>query len=302
MWLANFTSPRTRTTYKNAVAEFISDHDLTTAEELYAVTPAHVLAWRDALMKQGASPRTIANRLSALSSLFQHLCDKQLARQNPVAAVKRPKVASHHVETAALSPNQVRTLLEAPMTALEHLGPRVTHDRARLQALRDRALLAVFFYTGCRVSEPAGLRVREFHQDQGYSVLDFTVKGSKRNRVAIHPECVAALSAYLAAAGHGGDRNAYLFQPVKSGRAVVGKPLRRETLDHVFRKHARAAGLPAGITPHSARATFITEALSHDHAAEAVQKTVGHASVTTTLAYDKREQHPRRSASFAVSY
>ena len=302
VWLANFPSPRTRMTYKNAVAEFINVHDLTTAEELYAVTPAHVVAWRDALTKQGASPRTIANRLSALSSLFKHLCDRQLAKDNPVAAIKRPKVASHHVETAALSRAQVRTLLDAPLAALETLGPRVNRDQARLQALRDRALMAVFFYTGCRVSEPAQLRVRDFHQDQGYMVLDFTVKGGKRNRVAIHPECQAALTDYLAEAGHGDERDAYLFQSVKSGRAVAGKPLLRQTIDAVFRKHAKAAGLPAGITPHSARATFITEALSHDHAAEAVQRTVGHASITTTLAYDKRDNHPRKSASFAVRY
>ena len=69
-----------------------------------------------------------------------------------------------------------------------------------------------------------------------------------------------------------------------------------------FQKYARLVGVPEGVTPHSARATFITEALEHDHPAEAVQRTVGHASVTTTLAYDKRDHHPRKSASFAVRY
>jgi hypothetical protein len=33
-----------------------------------------------------------------------------------------------------------------------------------------------------------------------------------------------------------------------------------------------------------------------------VQRTVGHAHISTTLAYDKREDHPRKSASFAVGY
>jgi integrase len=56
------------------------------------------------------------------------------------------------------------------------------------------------------------------------------------------------------------------------------------------------------VTPHAARATFITEALEKEHPAEAVQRTVGHAHISTTLAYDKREDHPRKSASFAVGY
>jgi site-specific recombinase XerD len=50
------------------------------------------------------------------------------------------------------------------------------------------------------------------------------------------------------------------------------------------------------------RATLITEALERGHPAEAVQRTVGHAHISTTLAYDEREHHPRKSASFVVGY
>jgi integrase len=169
-----------------------------------------------------------------------------------------------------------------------------------VHALRDRALLHVYFYTGCRVSEPCGLRIKHYSWDQGYRVLNFTVKGGKQNRVAIHPNCQAALDTYLAVAGHGGNPNEYLFRQVKHKR--TGMPMHRSTFDQVFRKYAVLAELPPGITPHAARATFITEALEKEHPAEAVQRTVGHAHISTTLAYDKREHHPRKSASFVVGY
>lgn len=44
--------------------------------------------------------------------------------------------------------------------------------------MRDRAILHVLFYTGCRVSEVTTLKVRDFFEDAGYWVLDFIVLGS----------------------------------------------------------------------------------------------------------------------------
>ncbi|MEM6888149.1 MAG: tyrosine-type recombinase/integrase [Pseudomonadota bacterium] len=291
VWLANFTSSRTKATYANAVREMVGFLGIDSPEQLYDIDQAHVIAWRDQLAAEGASPRTISNRLSAVSSLFAHLCEKQICAKNPVSGVKRPKVASHSVETPALSRAQVRAMLDAP-------------DAETLQGLRDRALMHVYFYTGCRESEPCALRVRDFHQDQGYWVLDFTVKGGKRNRVAVHPECQHALASYIEAMRNEYSdsycRDAWIFQAIFNGKS--GRPMTRQRFYQLFKKYAAEADLPEGVVPHSARATFITEALDRDHPAEAVQKTVGHASITTTLAYDKRDHHPKNSASFAVRY
>lgn len=290
VWLANFTSEQTRSTYRNAVAEFIRFLDLQSAEELYSLTRAHVIAWRDDLMTRGASPRTIASRLSALSSLYGHLCERQLAPVNPTTGVKRPKVTSQTVETPALTREQVRAILDAPNLDI-------------LQGLRDRALLSVYFYTGCRVSEPCRLRVKDLHQDQAYWVLDFTIKGGKRHRVAINPECVNALQAYMGAMrtelGDAYERDSWLFQPMFNG---TGGAMTRLQFYNLFKRYAKLAGLPGHVTPHSARATLVTEALERDHPVEAVQKTVGHASVTTTLAYDKRRQKMKDSASLVVRF
>lgn len=292
IWLANFTSPQTRASYKNAVSDFIGFTGVQTSAELYALTRAHVIAWRDDLMAHGASPRTVANRLSAVSSLYAHLCEQQLAPLNPTTGVKRPKVASQTVETPALSREQVRLMLDAP-----------ARHAFKLQALRDTALMAVFFYTGCRVSEPTRLRVKDLHQDQAYWVLDFTVKGGKRNRVALNPVCVEALQAYMAAMqeelGDAYGREAWLFQAIVNGS---GGPMHRRSFYHLFKRYAGLVGLPTSVTPHSARATLVTEALEREHPVEAVQKTVGHASVTTTLAYDKRRQKMKDSASLAVRF
>lgn len=110
----------------------------------------------------------------------------------------------------------------------------------------------VLFYTGRRVSEVTKLKVRDFFEDGGYWVLDFIVKGGKRNRLAIHHELQLALRAYLEASGHGAEREAPLFLAVQ--RSELRKPLTSRQVSKLFHNYAQQAELPIGVTPHSAQA------------------------------------------------
>ncbi len=133
--------------------------------------------------------------------------------------------------------------------------------------------------------------------------MDFTVKGGKRNRLAICQELRIAVLEYLEAAGHGGVPDSPLFLPVKKrpGRPPR-KHLSRMQVYNVFMRYARLGGLPEGVTPHTARATFITQALENNCPIEAVRRSVGHSRISTTQMYDKRTAKHRESASFAVAY
>jgi site-specific recombinase XerD len=290
VWLANFVSKRTRETYSNAVREFIALHGITSAEELKEIDQAHVIAWRDSLIKSGASPKTVHNRISAVSSLFKHLCEKQIVKRNPTTGVKRPHVDSSQVKTPVITPEQVRKILEAP-------------EASTPQGLRDRAILHILFYTGCRISEVCSLNVKDFYEDGGYYVLDFVVKGGKRNRLAIHQELQIALRDYLRAAGHENNDEAPLILAAKSKpERNAFSPLTRQQMHNVFMKYTKRAKLPKGVRPHTARATFITQALERKCPIEAVQRSVGHSRISTTQMYDKRTLKHRESASFAVVY
>ena len=286
VWLANFVSQNTRKSYRRAVDEFIAFHGITDAGELRRVDQAHVIAYREFLQAQGATPATVYSRLSALSSLFKHLCEHRAADHNPTIGVRRPRVDKGRVSTPVITADQVRRMLDAP-------------NPSTLQGIRDRAVLHILFYAGCRVGEVGPLKVRDLFEDAGYWVLRFTIKGGKTNAVAIHPELTAMLRGYLDVAGHGDDRNGPLIRPVRGGR--VG-PLTRGQVHNIFHRYARLAGLPAGVRPHTARATFITQALERRCPIEAVQTTVGHCCISTTQMYDKRGLAHRDSASIAVRY
>jgi site-specific recombinase XerD len=283
--LANFISPQTKRTYTVAVREFIRFHGFESREALYAAKPAHLIAWREDMLKTGATAKTVRSRLAAVSSLFKHLCEHQLVPRNPAQGVNRPKTNQQRVEAPVLTAEQVRKLLECP-------------DTGTLKGVRDSAILRLLFYTGCRAAEVATLKVRDFFEDGGYWVVDFRIKGGGRNRLAVHHELRIELREYLEAAGHADAREAPLFLSVRDNT----QGLSSRDVHRLFTRCAQEAKLPAGVRPHSARATFITEALERKCPIEAVQESVGHRHISTTKMYDKRKLNYRESASFVVQY
>src|SRR5713226_8331234 len=89
-WLANITNPKTRRAYKNDVSEFSAFTGLRQPAELRTITRAHVIAWRKHLESRALAPSSIRRKLSALSALFDYLCERNAVAGTPVDGVKRP--------------------------------------------------------------------------------------------------------------------------------------------------------------------------------------------------------------------
>ena len=287
IWLTNYLSQRTRLTYQRAVKDFILFAGLRSDEDWKIVDQAHVIAWRDSMLKSGASARTINTNMSALSSLFKHLCEHRTAAKNPVTGVRRSRLAFDRVQTPVITAEQVRLMLDAP-------------DPTTFIGIRDRAILGTLFYTGCRIAEVCSLKVKDFYEDAGYWVLDFVVKGGKKNKIAIHNELQIALMDYLNTSGHLEEKKSPLILAVQQSN--LRRHLSSKQINRIFHKYARMVNLPEGVIPHTARATFITLALENNCPIEAVQRSVGHSLISTTQMYDKRLLRHRESASFAVHY
>ena len=293
-WLANITNEKTRRAYKLDVGEFSQFLGLKRPEEFRTVTRAHVIAWRELLERRELSPPTIRRKLSALSSLFEYLCEKNAIAGNPVDGVKRPMVNSNEGSTPALSDAQARRLLEAP--------PEDT-----LKGVRDRAIIATLLYHGMRREELCSLKVKDLQSRQG--VIHFKVKG-KRGKIRFvpaHAQAQRLIESYLLLAGHGDDHDGPLFRPVRNNRTgELERPLNTNSLyRNVVRKYGQATGLNVevnGLCVHSMRATAATNALSHEADIAKVQEWLGHANVSTTRLYDRRKTRPEDSPTFRVRY
>src|SRR5882724_630483 len=74
-WFANIDNPRTRRAYKTDIEEFSAFVGIHRPDEFRSVTRSHVIAWRKTLEERALSASTIRRKLSALSSLFEYLCE-----------------------------------------------------------------------------------------------------------------------------------------------------------------------------------------------------------------------------------
>ena len=170
-------------------------------------------SFRGAFLRRRIVGASTRRKLSALSSLFDYLCERNAVSGNPVDGVKRPMAKGNEGSTPALGDGQARKLLEAP--------PGDT-----LKGVRDRAILATLLYHGMRRDELCGLRVRDMQSRQG--VVHFRVRG-KRGKirfVPVHAMAQRLIEEYLALAGHGADAAGPVFRPVTNNRTgELDRPL-----------------------------------------------------------------------------
>lgn len=289
-WFANLDNPRTRRAYQGDIEDFCGFLGIQSPEQFRVVTRAHVLAWRGQLEQRGLSGATIRRKLAALASLFDHLLDANaIAGGNPVHGVKRPKIETNEGKTPALGDHQAKALLDAP-------------DPATLQGLRDRAVLAVLLYHGLRREEAARLSVQDMQERRGIKHLRVHGKGGKLRYLPMHPVALERIHAYLEASGHHLEQAAApLFMPLR-GKAT-GAGLSADGIYALVGRYAKAAGIEvAGLGVHGLRATAATNALEHEADIAKVQQWLGHANISTTKIYDRRNSRPEDSPTFKVRY
>ena len=99
---------------------------------------------------------TVRNRLAALSSLFEYLCEKNAVSHNLVKGVKRPRAETGEGKTQALGGHQAHELLAAANEETlksKRIAPfcrRCYSTRLRREELCRSSILATCG-AGCRI-------------------------------------------------------------------------------------------------------------------------------------------------------
>ena len=290
-WFANLTNENTRRAYRNDVGSFIRFVGINSPEEFRTVRRAHVIAWRKELEKQKLSAATVRRKLSALSDLFNYLCEKNAVLDNPTHGVSRPKEGANEGKTPALSDAQAAELLVAPQPDT-------------LKGKRDRAILAVLLFHAVRRAELCGLRVKDFAERKGVRHFRVHGKGGKIRYIPVHPRAIQLLDEYFEAAGHRADLEGALFRPVTK---ISRQSAMQLSPDSVYRNvvmlYYKQLGIAMeGVGPHALRATSATNALQNGSDIAEVQEWLGHSNISTTRLYDRRKMRPEDSPTFKVKY
>ena len=130
---------------------------------------------------------------------------------NPAHSQFIPRQVSDPVEeTRALSANRARQLLTLP----QGMG---------VLAVRDRAILRFYLYSGARIATGCQLKVSDFHVEGTEATVTITEKGGRRRKIGLHFAAAQAITEYLVQTA---IKSGPLFRPRTSLRAWVRLILR----------------------------------------------------------------------------
>ncbi|MCA9055444.1 MAG: site-specific tyrosine recombinase XerD [Planctomycetaceae bacterium] len=261
--------------YSNDLRQFVAWLQVTGANSVHDVDLRVLGEFLQELHSRSLAPTTIARRLVAIKMFFRFLVLEGVLEESRLDLLNSPKLWQYL--PTVLSPEQVDRLLAAPAETDSY-------------PLRDRALLAILYATGCRASEAAGLRLRDIRLDENYCRC--RGKGNKERIVSLNPVARAAIEAYLES-----ERN-HLVKSREVDALLVtrgGRPLSRIMVWHLVKKYARRIGCSDKISPHTLRHSFATHMLAGGAEIRALQELLGHASIRTTQIYTQVE-HSRLKA------
>ncbi|MNZ90753.1 Tyrosine recombinase XerD [compost metagenome] len=175
-------------------------------------------------------------------------------------------------------------------------------DADSIKGRRDRALLAVLLYHGLRREEAARLTLQDIQERRGVKHLRIHGKGGKLRYLPLHPLAMERLHAYLEASGHHHEQpSAPLFQALRGRRS--GQALGVGGIYALVGHYAQRAGITVdGLGVHGLRATAATNALENEADIAKVQQWLGHANISTTRLYDRRQARPEDSPTYRVRY
>lgn len=235
------------------------------ADSWQTVSGAQATAWVHALSAEQYSVASLARKLSALRMLARHLVREKVREDDLTALLVGPKAGRKMPHT--LSESEMARLMAAP----------VASDPL---ALRDRALLELFYSSGLRASELAGLTLQQIDLEQGF--LRVFGKGSKERVVPVGSKARDALTLYLSSG------RPHLVRPHTRSEFFLnhrGRRISRVALWMIVKKQARRAGLTKNVKPHALRHSFATHLLTGGADLRAIQEMLGHASISTTQIY-----------------
>lgn len=284
---ASIENANTRRAYARAVRDFFEWlEERRAGTTLGDIQPFMVAAF---IKQLPSSPRSKQQYISALRMLFGFLVEKGvLSTGNPALDVKPPRFSAREGTTRALSPLQVRTLIDSI-------------DTGTVVGLRDRALIGLMLYTVARIGAAVGMRVRDYYEEADYFICRLHEKAGKLHHVPANHILQGYMKEYLDAVGIRDEKNSPLFRSMPY-RQVTANRLHEQNSLAMIKRRAKKAGLPDWIGNHVCRATGITRFLETGGSLEEAANLANHADMRTTRFYDKRDRVIRRTSVERIVY
>ncbi|MGE8043956.1 tyrosine recombinase XerC [Pseudomonas monteilii] len=210
---------------------------------------------------QGQSSRSLARLLSSVRGFYRYLIREGLCQHDPANGLSPPK--GERRLPKVLDTDRAQQLLEGG----------VDDD---FIARRDQAMLELFYSSGLRLSELAGLDLG--HLDLAAGLVHVVGKGDKARVLPVGRKAREALAAWLKLRGLGSPLDGAVFI-TRQGRRLSTRAIQLRV------KVVGERELGQHLHPHMLRHSFASHLLESSQDLRAVQEMLGHADITTTQIY-----------------
>lgn len=288
-FLQNQLSEHTRVAYQCDLLQFFEFLSrMANPPTPVTLEPRHLIDYRNSLTT--FQPATVNRKLATVSAFLQFLVAQGLIRSNPGQAVKLFPLSSES-KTEGFSDEEVIRILQTP-------------DKTKVTGAMHSAVLHVLFFLGLRQGELRGLTIGSISSDRGVPTLKVKGKGHRERTLPIPQHVMAEIENYLMQAKKDCRvSSAPLFSPTMNRvTGKLDKHLTPNAVAYIVNHNAQLSGVAKKVSPHSCRATAISNALDNRATHRMVQAMAGWTSAAMITRYDKRRRAIGNSAVAKIDY
>jgi len=298
-FLTRSRSKNTRDAYKRDLKHFFKFlQTLGKFQGLRDISQRHIASYRDTMSdKELLSNTTVARRLSSVKRFFDFLMEREICIKNPVQGVSRPKIPLQ-VKTNDMSNEEVREMMS-------HIRQHNKNGTFNYSGVLHHTILTVMFHVLLRKSEVLNLNFGDFDKDNVGPFLHVNSKGGRKEKVYISAHVESQIQRYLEIFSK--KNNFTEHDPLfTAGVTLKNQPsikrLNRNTIDMIFQKYSKMAGITHKVSPHSSRATGIGNMYEHGASLEDQATYARHSDPRMTFQYNKRRKEKLGHISSIVTY
>ncbi|HZV62135.1 MAG TPA: tyrosine recombinase XerC [Methylophilaceae bacterium] len=252
-------SPLTRENYARDIRLLLS---LIGEQPLKDIQPQNIRRFIATIHGQGLGGKSISRSLSAWRGFFDFLSRRHGFSGNPCLGIRGPKSA--------------KTLPQALST--DQAAKLVSVEEDSWLAIRDRAVLELFYSSGLRLAELVALDIDALDLQNG--TVTVTGKGSKTRIVPMGSHAVHAVKTWLDLRQLVQNADSKALFTSQQGRRLSGR-----AVQYRLKQWAIKQGISSDVHPHMLRHSFATHVLQSSGDLRAVQEMLGHANISTTQVY-----------------
>ncbi len=243
---------------------------------VFEVSTSDIRIFAAELADKKFAAASINRMLSSLRGFYKYAVKKNLTKTNPVLALRNLKIPQKL--PVFMFPAQAKNFCALPA------------NKNILWAARDEALFSSLYSTGCRVSELAGLDMKDF--SPSFSSAIVFGKGKKERKVFFADFAKERLKTYFAEREKLLQKRQDTKQIDESGNvrdAVflnrLGQPLTVRGIRYIIDRYVSVSPELKRLSPHAFRHSFASTLVTRGADIRVVQEMLGHASVSTTQRY-----------------